>query len=101
MNRSNITIGEYISPQLSLDIRENIDGNDYEKVAAICSVSSSYLRMIVGRQRTVTEGNQKAVETLIRLGIQNSQSKRYSRQRLINALDECESEALRKLNEVL
>lgn len=96
-----IKTGEPLSDQLSKDIRANVSVEDYYRVGNICGVSGSYLRQLIYQQGNISDKHKKAVETLIRMAIQNSQSKLHQRQRLIDVLDECESEALQKLNEVL
>lgn len=101
MNTSNIQTGKPISKRLSKAIREFISESDYDKVASICGGSRSTLRQVIYGYSNVTDGNKKAVETLMRFGVQYSQSNEANRQILIDALNECESEALQKLNEVL
>lgn len=101
MDNTNIKCGEHISRNLSMAIRSHISESDYDKVAEICNSSRHTLRRVIYRERKVSDKTKKSVETLIRLGIQYAQSSEANRRILIDSLNEHESEALQKLNEVL
>lgn len=70
--------GKRISEQLSEYLKEFTDVNDRADVAERMNVSSSIIRDVVYRTRTITDKNKDAIIELMRVAIKNCMSRMAS-----------------------
>ncbi|NHF60291.1 hypothetical protein FK220_013135 [Flavobacteriaceae bacterium TP-CH-4] len=67
--------GKPIDERLSTTLRRNTTKNDYANVAGRTNISFSTIRDVIYRTNSLTKGNSKAIQALIKIAFDNSLAK--------------------------